>query len=567
MAPPPLTPFQHVLINVFQVDSTTHPIAQAFQCGYILTIDDLLGIKKEDFAMMTFTDMVTSQTRPLHVAAVNMILAAIEWFKTTTSRNDADFYRLTPTILSAFRRAVTAPAVVAPTTPMTPSTPTTYAGGYVSSSAAANFRKGIKLDASAFPILKEARQWNTWYRLFVATAKSQGVANVLDADYSPADADEAELFELQQNHMFAVMNRSFQEPQAIEMIRKYTGKAAGTDSGNAQLLFADVIATIRTGANARTARAALQAQLIALRLDQSWSKGGMAFILHFGNKLQDLKDMLDDTDSSYNDSWCKSTLITCLSTNNAFTTHAITLETTRSSLEETVAAMGQTIPPQTFSSFLEQVKSFAITHDATKKTANVRRQTNQSDQASQGRGNGRGRSGRGTPGRGRSGGRGNGGRGRVNRTPYSPGCDVTDPNIDLPDDVFYNLPASQQQARSARRRALHRPTGQPAVATAQRQANVAGSAPAPAPPVPSVVHPGPPSVVSAVNDSVAPGSVVRHLVSTSHSRTQNSDTVSIDGVNYRRINATQTYHVHPTSINQHPSSLIDGGANGGLLST
>ena len=46
------------------------------------------------------------------------------------------------------------------------------------------FRKGIKQDASIFPTLKDINQWDSWKRIFVTTAETQGVQNVLDTRYT-----------------------------------------------------------------------------------------------------------------------------------------------------------------------------------------------------------------------------------------------------------------------------------------------------------------------------------------------------------------------------------------------
>ena len=59
------------------------------------------------------------------------------------------------------------------------------------------FQKGIKCDPSAYPILKDIKQWDSWKRMFVATAEAQGVQNILDIEYLPSIAEEP-LFKEQQ---------------------------------------------------------------------------------------------------------------------------------------------------------------------------------------------------------------------------------------------------------------------------------------------------------------------------------------------------------------------------------
>ena len=48
-----------------------------------------------------------------------------------------------------------------------------------------NFKKGIKRDASAYPIFKNERYYNTFIRHFKATAKAQGLSSLMDPNFTP----------------------------------------------------------------------------------------------------------------------------------------------------------------------------------------------------------------------------------------------------------------------------------------------------------------------------------------------------------------------------------------------
>ena len=50
------------------------------------------------------------------------------------------------------------------------------------------------------------------------------------------------LFELLQAHTFAVFTQTLTEPSAAGVLRKYSGKSAGADEGNAQKLYQDLVA-------------------------------------------------------------------------------------------------------------------------------------------------------------------------------------------------------------------------------------------------------------------------------------------------------------------------------------
>ena len=58
-----------------------------------------------------------------------------------------------------------------------------------------NFKKGIKRDASAYPIFKNERYYNTFIRHFKATAKAQGLNSPMDPNFTPgSDEHEQQLF-------------------------------------------------------------------------------------------------------------------------------------------------------------------------------------------------------------------------------------------------------------------------------------------------------------------------------------------------------------------------------------
>ena len=63
-----------------------------------------------------------------------------------------------------------------------PATPTSMATSEASESyiTLTNFKKGIKRDASAYPIFKNERYYNTFIRHFKATAKAQGLNTLIN---------------------------------------------------------------------------------------------------------------------------------------------------------------------------------------------------------------------------------------------------------------------------------------------------------------------------------------------------------------------------------------------------
>ena len=68
-----------------------------------------------------------------------------------------------------------------------------------------NFKKGIKRDASAYPIFKNERYYNTFIRHFKATAKAQGLSSLMDPNFTPgSDEYEQQLFQEQHDFLYSV---------------------------------------------------------------------------------------------------------------------------------------------------------------------------------------------------------------------------------------------------------------------------------------------------------------------------------------------------------------------------
>ena len=69
-----------------------------------------------------------------------------------------------------------------------------------------NFKKGIKRDASAYPIFKNERYYNTFICHFKATAKAQGLNSLVDPNFTPgSDEHEQQLFQEQQDFLYSVL--------------------------------------------------------------------------------------------------------------------------------------------------------------------------------------------------------------------------------------------------------------------------------------------------------------------------------------------------------------------------
>jgi len=68
-----------------------------------------------------------------------------------------------------------------------------------------DFQKGICQDMSSFPTIKNIEQWDNWRQIFEATAKAQGVNDVLDLKYMPSNPTKAQVFDAHQSYIYAIL--------------------------------------------------------------------------------------------------------------------------------------------------------------------------------------------------------------------------------------------------------------------------------------------------------------------------------------------------------------------------
>ena len=554
-------PMEHLLDVVLKAGDPKSIYRLAFAAAAASTVEDVLSLSKDDLKSLSWTDDSGATCR-LPIGAINTILSIGGWFADQSTTDATEFLALTPESLASWRRSQAAAApVVRPTATPLPAAvpPVSSTSGYVLSPAD-EFKKSIKRDPTAFKSFSDRRQWNPWHREFRAIANAQGLGDVLDSAYTPSSTDQQALFDVLQSYTFAVFTRTLKEPSAAGILRNYTGKSAGSNEGNAQSLYRDLVKLMEGGMAARTARTKLEGDINRLRLDKNWNKPIVSFLVHFSHKLNDLRELREPTDTtSYGDVWSIAAVDTCLSTHPAMNSHVNTLKSSRDTLETTFASQGTILKPMTFEEYLVQLNSHAITLDA---TASTRRstvnQTNRQSNSSGGRGGGRNRGGRGP-----------------SRLTSMPSGDVTDPTIPLNNDQYAKLTPEQRKKRYERKQAAR---------ATQRQANRTNTTPTSgASPVPSVVgaHADSRSVASTMVETIpptpvsapAPGTVLRQMMSnaSAHDASKsngNIDSVSINGTIYRRVNSSKlVFQVHDSHVAPSvPGSLVDGGANGGLIS-
>ena len=177
-----------------------------------------------------------------------------------------------------------------------PATPRSMATSVASESyiTLSNFKKGIKRDASAYPIFKNERYYNTFIRHFKATAKAQGLNSLMDPSFTPgSDECEQQLFQDQQDFLYSVLISSLKTDFSEALVKDH--------EGDAQLII-ELLHEHHTG-NSQYSRSEINRitkYLTNIKLDDTWRGTNESFLMHYNDQLR-LLDSLVDSDEKLPD--------------------------------------------------------------------------------------------------------------------------------------------------------------------------------------------------------------------------------------------------------------------------
>ena len=177
-----------------------------------------------------------------------------------------------------------------------PATPRSMATSQTSESYITlnNFKKGIKRDASAYPIFKNERYYNTFIRHFKATAKAQGLSTLMDPNFTPgSDEYEQRLFQEQQDFLYSVLISSLKTDYSEALVKDH--------EGDAQLIL-ELLHEHHTG-NSQYSRSEINRitkYLTNIKLDDTWRGTNESFLMHYNDQLR-LLDSLVDSDEKLPD--------------------------------------------------------------------------------------------------------------------------------------------------------------------------------------------------------------------------------------------------------------------------
>jgi hypothetical protein len=317
---------------------------------------------------------------------------------------------------------------------------------------------------------------------------------------------------------------------------------------DAQQVFAKLQDRYAHSQAATLARDVLEQEILEFRIDATWKKGCVPFLIAWKNKVMDLealRDVGDPVTDHERRNWLNRSLLMHPQMRAAYG-NLVSNELLNAMAQSTATAGTSTTKLLPFNDLYEYMLSQAHTIDAALKvTTKESRRLHETERNEQGRGRGqRDFGGRGF-GRGRGRGRGSG--------------------------VAYIAPETWAKM-TFDERAEHHKKRQAAYA-----ANKASTGPQTTPenapgvtsPDATIVDRVPTDVMSVLTTPVAPappGSVIRNILSSNSKKKQTESVTTPDGKVYTREanNVTLKYQVRNYETILATGSLVDGGANGGL---
>ena len=154
-----------------------------------------------------------------------------------------------------------------------------------------DFRKSIKHDKSHYVALREDKQWDSWKRSTVATARSHGCEEIFDPSYMPITSTDKAIFDEKQKFMYSV----FEDKLHTDMGKYYV--RLHEHDYDAQAIFASLQAHAKASTQASIDTAVLLSYITTTKLHESkWRGTSHSFVLHWCDRVRTYEELVDPAD-------------------------------------------------------------------------------------------------------------------------------------------------------------------------------------------------------------------------------------------------------------------------------
>ena len=158
-----------------------------------------------------------------------------------------------------------------------------------SSSIINDFKRGIKRDASVYPILKDDKNFDQFNMVLISQARAHGIEEVFDSQYSPKTDEEHQLFQEKQKFAYSVLIRCVQTDIGRTIVREHK------DDFDAQVVYAELSDYYQKSTSAELAISELQDTLTNAKITNNWRGTAHGFLLYWKEHMRKLEELLPPT--------------------------------------------------------------------------------------------------------------------------------------------------------------------------------------------------------------------------------------------------------------------------------
>ena len=149
----------------------------------------------------------------------------------------------------------------------------------------AEFKKGIKRDASLYPILKDQNQWANWNRAVISQARAHDVQEVFNTSYRPTTMEEVQLFDQKKSFVYAVFNKVVQTDIGKSYVREHE------DDYDAQEVYRKLLNFAKASTKSEFTKDKLVEFMTTAKLDSRWKGSNEGFILYWKEQMRLFEDL------------------------------------------------------------------------------------------------------------------------------------------------------------------------------------------------------------------------------------------------------------------------------------
>jgi Reverse transcriptase (RNA-dependent DNA polymerase) len=165
-----------------------------------------------------------------------------------------------------------------------------------------SFLRGAKCDKKDYDVLKDERQYDNWQRSFLAQARAHHIDRVLKPDFTPIDENDAAMFKLQQQFTYTVLDATLKTDMGKTIVRKHQF------TGNAQAVWNEFTSYMKKSTRAKYSSSKLLTYLTTSRYDRTWKGSVQGYVLYWLARAQEYDAMISDPNSRLNDQQKKTLL-------------------------------------------------------------------------------------------------------------------------------------------------------------------------------------------------------------------------------------------------------------------